>query len=156
MMNADKITKFAAVDRSTNIVYGLGLSREAAMKDSEKNLEGEEVDLSCLFVMYVTDKAYTHIKDFGGDCDGVVFDDDTIYASMEGTPHQGLKEQRVTALNNVISSIEEYGADVMSKLDEEGAARLALYLLDQAGMSIEDQTKVLNLILKKHSIQTEY
>lgn len=66
------------------------------------------------------------------------------------------KKDQIEALNNVTGCVETYGAEVMSKLDEEGAARLALYLLDQAGLSVDAQTKVLALVEQKFIIQTEY
>lgn len=66
------------------------------------------------------------------------------------------KQRQIEALNNVTGEVAAYGAEVMAKLDEEGAARLALYLLDQAGLSVEAQSLVLGLIEQRFDIQTEY
>lgn len=52
----------------------------------------------------------------------------------------------INALRRMTESVTDYGETVMAPLNADEAARLALYLLDQAGMSVDDQTQVLEML----------
>lgn len=53
--------------------------------------------------------------------------------------NDGYRQDLITATEEVVGR----GNEIMKDLDEVQAARLALYLLDQAGLTIEQQTRVL-------------
>jgi hypothetical protein len=56
------------------------------------------------------------------------------------------KQEQIDDLREAMRPVEALGAQVVRDLDAQDAARLALYLLDHAGLSVGAQSVVLGLL----------